>query len=93
MSDKLSAKDEATYNALSKLDGGAFDKAYARDMVRDHRTDIAEFQKEAQSGEDLYVKTFASNTVPTLQEHLKLAQQMMQSVSGRSRGTGSGSPQ
>ena len=50
----MSAKDKATYDMLSKLSGAAFDRAYARDMVRDHEEDIAEFQqgseRRAQSG-------------------------------------------
>jgi putative membrane protein len=46
-----------------------------QDMVKDHREDIAEFQKEANSGDDSDVKAFAAKTLPTLQEHLKLAQE------------------
>lgn len=80
----ISAKDQATYDRLSKLSGAAFDRAYARDMVKDHQTDIAEFQKEANSGKDSALKGFASDTLPTLQEHLKLAKQMMSSVGGTS---------
>jgi putative membrane protein len=78
---QISARDEATYNRLSKLSGTAFDRAYARDMVRDHETDVALFQREAKDGKDAYVKTFASETLPTLQSHLKQAREMLQSVS------------
>ena len=35
---------------MSKLQGEAFDKAYAKMMVSDHKKDIAEFQREASSG-------------------------------------------
>jgi putative membrane protein len=59
---------------LSKLHGAAFDKAYMRDMVADHKKDIADFQKEANSGQDPDVKNWASTTLPTLQQHLQLAQ-------------------
>jgi len=45
----LNAKDKATYDSLSKLSGTAFDRAYMRDMVKDHQTDVNEFQKEATS--------------------------------------------
>src|SRR5271168_3599065 len=38
--DAISAKDKATYDSLSKLSGATFDRAYARDMVRDHEEDI-----------------------------------------------------
>lgn len=45
-----------------------------RMMVRDHRKDVSEFQKEANSGKDSDIKNFASSTLPTLQDHLKEAQ-------------------
>ena len=59
---------------LSKLNGQEFYRAYMHDMVVDHKKDIAEFLKEASSGRDPDVKTFASNTLPTLQEHFQMAQ-------------------
>jgi putative membrane protein len=68
------AKDEATKNKLSNLSGDAFDQAYMADMVRDHKKDIAAFQKESRSGKDPDVKQFASQTLPTLKDHLKQAE-------------------
>jgi putative membrane protein len=79
----LDAKDQAVYDRLSKLSGEAFDRAYARDMVRDHRTDVAEFRHEANDGKDATIKAFASQTLPTLEEHLKLAREMNRSVSAK----------
>jgi putative membrane protein len=76
----LSAKDQATYDRLSKLNGAAFDRAYARDMVKDHETDVAAFQREANGGKDESLKSFASETLPTLQDHLKQAKEMMKTV-------------
>lgn len=70
----MDAKDQATKDRLSGLHGAAFDRAYMADMVKDHRHDIAEFQKEANSGKDPDVKAFASKTLPTLKEHLRLAE-------------------
>ena len=81
MPDKMNAKDEATYNRLSKMSGAAFDREYARNMVTDHTHDIAEFRKEAIDGKDDSIKNFASQTLPTLQEHLKLARSMEKAVS------------
>ena len=37
-----SAKDKATKARLEKLSGEQFDRAYMRDMVKDHRTDVAD---------------------------------------------------
>jgi putative membrane protein len=78
----ISAKDQATYDRLAKLNGAAFDRAYARDMVKDHETDVAAFQREANGGKDESLKGFASETLPTLQDHLKQAKEMMKTVGG-----------
>jgi len=80
----LSAHDQATYDRLSKLSGAEFDKAYARDMVMDHKKDIAEFKQEANNGQDPQIKNFASQTLPVLQDHLKQAEDMMQQVGATS---------
>jgi putative membrane protein len=69
----LNAKDQAEYDKLSKLSGAEFDKAYMRNMVKDHEMDIKEFQKEANSGKDPQLKSFASSTLPILQTHLQMA--------------------
>jgi putative membrane protein len=84
---QLDAKDQAVYDRLSKLSGKAFDRAYARDMVRDHLTDVAEFRHEASDGKDSSVKSFASATLPTLEDHLKQARENLRSVSPRRAST------
>jgi putative membrane protein len=78
--DDVSAKDKATYDALSKLSGAAFDRAYARDMVKDHEQDVADFNKEASGGQKPAIKDFASQALPTLQDHLQQAKEMRQNV-------------
>jgi len=59
---------------LSKKTGADFDKAYMKMMVKDHKKDVAEFQKESKSAKDADLKSWAGTTVPTLEEHLKMAQ-------------------
>jgi len=66
------AKDQATITKMSGLSGAAFDRAYVKDMVMDHKKDIAAFQKESSSGKDNEIKAFATKTLPTLQEHQKM---------------------
>ena len=78
---QLNAKDQATYVRLSQLSGTTFDRDYARDMVRDHETDIAMFRHEASDGKDASIKSFAAQTLPTLEDHLKLAREALESVS------------
>lgn len=76
----MDPKDQAVYTRLSSLHGAAFDRAYMNDMVKDHKTDIAEFQKESQSGSDPDLKQFATSTLPTLQKHLQMAEMTLKSV-------------
>lgn len=70
----LDAKSQAEKAKLSNLTRSEFDKAYMEDMVKDHRADIAAFKKEISSGTDPSLKAFASKTLPTLQDHLALAE-------------------
>ncbi|HLJ49972.1 MAG TPA: DUF4142 domain-containing protein [Bryobacteraceae bacterium] len=76
----MDAKDKATYDRLSKLNGAAFDKAYISDMVTDHHKDITEFKHEGMHGSNSDLKTWANSTVPTLEDHLKAAQDAQRSV-------------
>jgi putative membrane protein len=71
---EIDAKHKATRDRLAKLSGDAFDKAYMRDMVMDHQHDVAAFKREAASGKDPDLKAWAAKTLPTLQDHLKMAQ-------------------
>ena len=71
-----SAKAKAIKAQLEKLSGSQFDQAYMKDMVKDHRRDVAEFEKESKNAQDPAVKNFAEQTLPTLREHLSQAQQI-----------------
>ena len=70
----LDSKHKAKVDKLAKLSGADFDKRYISDMISDHKAAIKEFQKEADKGKDPDVKQFASKTLPTLKEHLQLAE-------------------
>jgi putative membrane protein len=68
------AKDKALTTRLSKMQGASFDRTYMRNMVSDHKKDVAAFRKESTSGKDPEVKAWATKMLPTLEEHLKEAQ-------------------
>lgn len=59
---------------LQRLAGAAFDREYMRQMVDDHKATVAAFENAARNGRDGQIKAFATKTLPTLQEHLRLAQ-------------------
>lgn len=71
---RLDSKHQKVMDRLQKMSGAQFDRAYMSDMVSDHKEDISDFKKEANSGRDSDLKNFASQTLPTLQEHLQMAQ-------------------
>jgi putative membrane protein len=76
----LPSKEQSKLDKMSKLSGPEFDKAYMKDMVKDHEKDVSEFQDEAQGGSDPDVKAFATKTLPTLQEHLSIAKDINKSA-------------
>jgi putative membrane protein len=76
----IGVKDKASYHLLSSKAGEGFDKSYISSMIKDHEDDIAAFQKEANNGTDADVKAFAAKALPTLQEHLRMAQEIGQEL-------------
>jgi putative membrane protein len=61
------------YAKLKRMHGWAFDQEFARYMVKDHRKDIADFEKQARHG-DKSTRRLAQRTLPTLRKHLRLAE-------------------
>jgi len=65
---------------LSKLNGAKFDKEYMKLMVDDHQKDVSDFQKQSNNAINSDVKNFASQTLPTLQQHLDMAKSINDSL-------------
>jgi putative membrane protein len=61
---------------LETLNGAAFDKAYSSMMLKDHNEAVALFKKESVNGKNDELKSFASQTLPTLEEHLAMAKKL-----------------
>jgi putative membrane protein len=76
----LDAQDKALHDRLTKMSGAAFDRAYMQHMLADHRKDVNEFKRESTNGKDPEVKAWAGKTLPTLEEHLKMAQDANKAV-------------
>lgn len=79
----LDRSHQGLYDKLAKLNGADFDRAYMKEMVKDHDKDVKAFRKQADSGKDPDVKSWASKTLPTLQEHQQQAKQVAASVQGK----------
>jgi putative membrane protein len=72
----LSKKDKATMAKLQGLSGPAYDEAYIRNMVKDHKQDLSDFQTEASSGQDQTVKDAANQGSKVIAQHLQMIQQI-----------------
>jgi putative membrane protein len=70
---KLDQSQKDEMDRMSKLNGTDFDKAYMDMMVKDHEEDVNEFKKASNDLSDPDLKNFATTTLPTLEEHLKMA--------------------
>ncbi len=70
--------DQASKDAadkLSKASGKDFDKSYIGDMVKDHEKDVKEFEKQSKDAKDPDLKAWVTKSLPTLQDHLKMAKE------------------
>jgi putative membrane protein len=71
---ELDAKHREQVTKFSAMSGAELDREYTKMMVSDHRKDVSEFEKESTRATDPDLKAFATKTLPTLQEHLRMAE-------------------
>ncbi|HEY2992284.1 MAG TPA: DUF4142 domain-containing protein [Methylomirabilota bacterium] len=81
----LDPKHKQLRDRLAKLAGADFDRAYANEMVKDHKKDVADFKREAKGAKDPDLKAWVGKTLPTLEDHLKAAQDMQAQVKSAPR--------
>jgi putative membrane protein len=70
---KLDSKHADMVRALGAKSGAEFDAAYAQGMMQDHVQAVALFESAQQLPEPALAQ-FAAKTLPTLQEHKRMAQ-------------------
>ena len=73
----------AMLDKMKGLSGEQFDKAWMKMQVQHHKKDVNEFNKETTRAMDSDLKQFATSTLPTLQDHLRQAEQLQGSTRGR----------
>jgi predicted outer membrane protein len=84
---ELDAKHKAMSAKLEKLSGDAFDKAYMKQAgLADHKATHAKLKSITKNAKDPDVKATAEKTMPTVEQHLKAAQQMSTAKSGTTSG-------
>ena len=72
---ELERKHKATVKKLVDAKSEDFDKAYMKEMVKDHMEDIEEFRKGKDSVKDPELKAWIEKTLPTLESHLQVAKE------------------
>ena len=69
----LDAAGQAAVDQLVSLSGKKFDRAYMEMMVMDHEKAVTDFEAESKTGTNRRLKSFATQTLPTLRRHLQMA--------------------
>ncbi len=82
----------AQMKELNNLTGRAFDRVYtSKAAIQHHQKSIALYERIARESNDAEIRAFAEKTLPTLREHLKMAQAMSTSGDRSSTSSRSGS--
>jgi putative membrane protein len=72
----MSSSQQNMLTKLHGLHGTDFDKQYHSDQVSAHKDAVSLFQRYSKDGADAQLKDWAAKTLPTLQQHLEMAQNL-----------------
>jgi putative membrane protein len=72
--EQMTSSQENMLDKLKGLQGKDFAKQYMDDQVSAHKDAVSLFERYGKGGENDEFKTWASQTLPTLQHHLDMAQ-------------------
>jgi putative membrane protein len=81
----LSDKSQRRYDEIAGKSGREFDESFSDYMVKDHKDCVKNFKDEAEDGNDPELKAFAARTVPTLEHHLAMAEDLEKMVDKANR--------
>jgi len=85
----LDHEHQGIVERMRKLEGEAFDHEYRKRMKEDHAEAIALFESASQSPQvSEEVRQFASSTLPTLQEHGEMLEEMEMTTGSGAGSTG-----
>jgi putative membrane protein len=72
----LDSSTQTKLDNLRDLNGQEFTKQYVEDQISAHKTAVSLFQRYGKGGDNTTLKAWATTTLPTLQHHLDLAQNL-----------------
>jgi putative membrane protein len=77
-------KNATEYDKLSNLSGSDFNNAFFAAAIKDHRQALTEFERAKDGENDRDVKVYIDQTLPVLQAHLKMAENLRRDSEGSS---------
>ncbi|OWK34772.1 DUF4142 domain-containing protein [Fimbriiglobus ruber] len=78
--DQLDEKHQKHLDQFANYKGNNFDREFVDAMVKDHEHDIAAFRRASKEAKNDQLRTFATKTLPTLEEHLRIAKELQNTV-------------
>ncbi|MDN3565557.1 DUF4142 domain-containing protein [Paeniroseomonas aquatica] len=78
----LDQQHAALLQQLQGVSGAEFDRIYITQQVAAHQQAVDLFRNYSQSGDNAQLKAWAAQTLPALQQHLQLAQQLQRATQG-----------
>jgi putative membrane protein len=72
----LDSTHQSKIDKLKSLNGAEFGSSYNSEQVNGHKDAVSLFERYAKGGADPKLKEWAEKTLPTLQHHLEMAQDL-----------------
>jgi putative membrane protein len=72
----LDSTHQSKIDKLKSLNGAEFGSTYNSEQVNGHKDAVSLFERYAKGGADPKLKEWAEKTLPTLQHHLEMAQDL-----------------
>ncbi len=72
----LDSSHQSKLDKLKSLDGADFSSRYDSDQLSGHKDAVSLFERYAKGGDDPKLKAWAEKTLPTLRQHLEMAQSL-----------------
>jgi putative membrane protein len=72
----MASSQQSMLDKLKGLNGSDFTKQYHDDQVSAHKDAVSLFERYGKGGDNPELKDWANKTLPTLQDHLKMAQDL-----------------
>lgn len=83
---QLDSKHREMMNQLQNASGQQFHQLYRKQQIQAHEDAVQLFESYSKNGQNKQLQQFAGNTLPTLKEHLQMAQKLPEQAEGQAVG-------